>query len=88
MLIAGFLLSLFGWLFSIWRGIQVGLLCALLNFFFPPLSQLIFCLYEKKIRTPTLLMFLGWGLMLYGGWATVHGFMLQQMSGGGHGIAV
>lgn len=84
----GILLVLSGWLWSVWRGFRVGLLCGLLNFFFCPLSQLIFCLYEKKIRQPTLMLFIGWALLTYSSWASIQGYMWQHMSGMGHGIAV
>jgi hypothetical protein len=88
MLTAGILLSLFGWLWSVWRGFRVSLLCGLLNFFFHPLSQLIFCLYEKSIRRPTLVMFIGWVLVFYSSWQDIHVYMQHQMQGSGHGIAV
>lgn len=49
----------FGWFWSIRAGIEVGLLCAALNFLFPPISQFIFCIYEQKMRIPTLVMIIG-----------------------------
>lgn len=85
---AGVLLSLVGWLWTVIRGFEVGLICALLNFFFPPLPQFIYCIYEKGLRQPTLLMVLGWVLSAYGGWHQIHGFMQHQVNSLGHGIAV
>lgn len=52
----GFFLLLGGWIWSVARGIQISLLCVVLNFIFPPLAQGIFSLYEPPIRAPLLTM--------------------------------
>lgn len=44
------------WIWSIARGIQVSFLCTALNFLFPPLSQLIYSIYEEKMRAPLVIM--------------------------------
>lgn len=59
----GFLLCVAGWIWSVARGIQVSLLCVVLNFLFPPLAQGIFSLYEPPMRVPLLVMALGAALM-------------------------
>jgi hypothetical protein len=75
---------IFGWLWSIWRGFGVGIICGLLNFFFPPLSQLIFSLYEKRLRAPTLLMVFGMILSIYSAWHGIHEFLNRhQLPSGG-----
>lgn len=67
MVIVGFFIALGAWVWSVARGIQVSLLCVVLNFMFPPVSQLIFALYEQPMRTPLLGMAAGLGLMYLGG---------------------
>lgn len=66
MILAGMFLWFVGWAWSVINGFRVGVLCAVLNFFFPPLSQLIFSLYEPKIRKPTLFMAIGMALVVWG----------------------
>jgi hypothetical protein len=65
MFLGGFVLWVVGWVWSVVNGFRVGLLCGGLNFFFPPLSQLIFSIYEPKIRKPALFMALGFALMTW-----------------------
>ncbi|MES2818820.1 MAG: hypothetical protein V4812_07555 [Pseudomonadota bacterium] len=64
---AGFILALVGYIWSVARGIQISLLCVLLNFMFPPLSQLIFASSEPQMRPPFFVIVLGLGLMYLGG---------------------
>ena len=66
MILAGAFLCFAGWVWSVINGFRVGLLCGTLNFFFFPLSQFIFSLYEPKIRKPLLFMVIGMGLMTWG----------------------
>lgn len=49
------------WIWSVAKGVQVSLLCAVLNFLFPPISQLVYSIYEESMRGPlfTLLAFGG-----------------------------
>lgn len=61
-----FLLSvvIFGsWIWSIVRGVQVSIYCAILNFLFPPISQIIFAIYEESMRMPLMLMIVGSALI-------------------------
>jgi hypothetical protein len=84
MIMAGFGLSLIGWVWSVWNGFGVGIICGLLNFFFPPLPQLIFSLYEKRLRAPTLLMFLGAALSVYSAWQDIRSYLNEhQLQPGG-----
>ena len=53
------ILVLIGWIWSVRAGVTVGLLCAVLNFAFPPLSQMIFSFYEPQVRLPTVVLLLG-----------------------------
>ncbi|MCD6060312.1 MAG: hypothetical protein K0S16_623 [Moraxellaceae bacterium] len=62
-----FLLALVGWIWSIRAGISVGLLCAVLNFLFPPLAQMIFSAYEPEVRVPTVVLLVGLALMALNG---------------------
>ncbi|UTW06245.1 hypothetical protein [Pseudomonas benzenivorans] len=64
---AGFLLALVGFIWSVARGIQVSVLCAVLNFILPPISQLIFAAQEPTMRSPFLVIVIGLGLMYLGG---------------------
>ena len=52
------------WIWSVARGIQVSLLCAVLNFVFPPVSQIIYAVYEEKMRAPLIFM-VGFGVLLF-----------------------
>lgn len=52
-------LVVIAWFWSIIRGIQVSALCVICNFFFPPLSQLIFAIYEDNMKGPLILMSIG-----------------------------
>jgi len=54
-----YLLILCSWIWSVARGIQVSLICAIANFIFPPVSQLIFSIYEDKMRAPLFFMAVG-----------------------------
>lgn len=63
----GGLLFLVGYVWSIARGVQVSFLCVVLNFLFPPISQLIFSTYESVIRAPLFVMAAGMLLMYLGG---------------------
>jgi hypothetical protein len=65
---AGILIFI-GWIWSIINGFGVGLPCAILCFLFPPLAQFIFCIYEPKIRMPTLIMIIG---LAIGAWQGIH----------------
>jgi len=51
-----FLAMIVVWIWSVARGIQVSLLCAILNFLFPPISQGAFAIYEEKMRAPFFLI--------------------------------
>ncbi|MDP3815658.1 hypothetical protein [Pseudomonas sp.] len=64
---AGFLIALAGFIWSVSRGIQVSMLCVVLNFIFPPISQLIYSTYEPAIRPPLFVLAIGLGLMYVGG---------------------
>jgi hypothetical protein len=63
----GFFLLLGGWIWSVARGIQVSMLCVVLNFIFPPLAQGIFSLYEPPIRAPLMTMLAGAALLYFAG---------------------
>lgn len=63
----GFFLVLAGFIWSVARGIQVSLLCCVLNFILPPIAQCIFSIYEPVIRFPLLIMLAGLGLMYLDG---------------------
>lgn len=67
MALFAFALALVGWIWSIRAGISVGLLCAVLNFLFPPLAQMIFSAYEPEVRVPTVVLLLGLALMVLTG---------------------
>ena len=64
MALFAFALALVGWIWSIRAGISVGLLCAVLNFLFPPLAQMIFSAYEPEVRMPTVVLLLGLAMMV------------------------
>lgn len=49
------------------RGIQISLLCVVLKFMFPPLSQLIFASSEPQMGPPFFVIALGLGSMYLGG---------------------
>lgn len=59
MSVIGFFMVVGGWIWSVARGIQVSLLCVVLNFLFPPVAQGIFSIYEPQIRAPLALIFAG-----------------------------
>jgi hypothetical protein len=63
----GFFVLVGGWIWSVARGIQVSMLCVVLNFIFPPLAQGIFSLYEPPIRAPLMTMVVGTALMYFAG---------------------
>lgn len=44
---------IFTWIWSIVKGLKISVVCAVLNFFFPPLSQIIFSVYEEELRFVT-----------------------------------
>jgi len=50
------ILLIISWVWSVVRSVEVSVPCLLLNITFPPLSQLIFSLYEPRIRAPFFLM--------------------------------
>lgn len=56
-----------GWVWSIISGFKVSILCAICNFLFPPLSQVIFAIYEDAMHTPLLLMIVGAGGLFFVG---------------------
>lgn len=51
-----FLALVVAWIWSVAIGIQVSVLCMICNFMFPPISQLIYSVYESKIRAPFFVM--------------------------------
>lgn len=54
-----FLLMILGisaWIWSLIRGYEISLLCCVLNFFFPPLSQIIYSVLDERMRIPLLAM--------------------------------
>ena len=58
------ILGVGAWIWSITTGLQkVSVLCAVLNFVFPPLSQLVFSINNKELRAPFFLMVGVWGTM-------------------------
>ncbi len=63
----GFILFLVAYVWSVARGIQVSLLCCVLNFIFPPVSQGIYAVYEEEIRAPLVLMGIALVLLYFGG---------------------
>ena len=50
--VIGFLILFIAWIWSVAKGIQVSLLCSALNFFFPPISQAVYAIYEDDMRGP------------------------------------
>ena len=44
------------WIWSIIKGLNASVLCAVLNFFFPPISQIIFSIYEEELRGVTVVL--------------------------------
>ena len=44
------------WIWSIFLGYKVSLICAALNFFFPPISQVVFSIYEKSLHGVTIVL--------------------------------
>lgn len=48
-----------GWIWSLVRGLKVSVLCLICNFLFVPISQIIFAIYEEKLRPPLLLIAVG-----------------------------
>ncbi len=49
------IILLFGiWIWSVVRGLEVSVLCAALSFAFPPLAQVIFSVYEERLRAPMI----------------------------------
>jgi len=44
------------WIWSIVVGLQVSVLCAVLSFFFPPIAQVIFSIYEESLRGPMIIL--------------------------------
>ena len=63
----GFFMAVGGWIWSVARGIQVSLLCVVLNFLFPPVAQGIFAIYEPRIRAPLAVICAGLALMYLAG---------------------
>jgi hypothetical protein len=62
-LLAVFILG--AWVWSIVRGYEISLVCAVLNFLFPPFSQMFFALQQKTMRTPLFCMLIGGGILHY-----------------------
>jgi hypothetical protein len=55
------ILGVGAWVWSITTGLQkVSVLCAVLNFVFPPLSQIVFSINNKELRSPLFLMVGAW----------------------------
>jgi len=52
------------WIWSIIRGLEVSVLCAILSFAFPPIAQVIYSVYEEKLRAPMFCL-LGCTLVFY-----------------------
>ena len=62
-----FIIMLAAWIWSVARGIQVSFACMACNFIFPPVSQLIFAIYEQKMRAPLFLMVAPFVLLFFMG---------------------
>ncbi|UTW46101.1 hypothetical protein KFE80_04180 [bacterium SCSIO 12696] len=65
--VLGTVLMLGGWLWSVIGGVQVSILCAILNFVFPPLSQIIYSVYEQPMRMPLIVMIAGIVVLYFAG---------------------
>ncbi|MBQ0785761.1 MAG: hypothetical protein KBT66_16165 [Amphritea sp.] len=55
----GVLIVFVAWVWSVAKGIQVSMLCCILNFMFPPVSQGIFAIYEDEMRGPFIAIAIG-----------------------------
>jgi hypothetical protein len=53
------------WIWTIARGIEISIWCVILNALFPPVSQIVFSLYESRMRLPLISMLLSGGAMFY-----------------------
>lgn len=53
------------WIWSIVKGLSISVACAALNFFFPPISQIIFSIYEEELRLVTFVLIGCMGLMYW-----------------------
>lgn len=53
------------WIWSVARGIQVSFLCCVLNFVFPPVSQMFFAVNESKMRLPFFIMVVSTVVLIY-----------------------
>ncbi len=51
--IVAIIIFVMAWIWSIVKGLNVSVMCAALNFFFPPISQIIFSIYEEDLRYVT-----------------------------------
>lgn len=47
---------LIAWLWSVVKALNTSILAAVLCFFFPPLAQVIFSIYEDELRKVTLVL--------------------------------
>lgn len=47
---------LIAWPWSVIKALNTGILAAVLCFFFPPLAQVIFSIYEEHLRSVTIVM--------------------------------
>jgi len=63
--IVAIIIFIMAWIWSIVKGLQVSVVCATLNFFFPPISQVIFSVYEEELRFVTGTLVLSMALMYW-----------------------
>ncbi|AZZ90366.1 hypothetical protein EUZ85_06395 [Hahella sp. KA22] len=66
------IIFIIGYIMSLIKGFQVSFVCLLLNFFFPPIAQGIFAIYEPEMRTPLYLMLGSIVLAVIGGGVEVN----------------
>lgn len=55
----GLMIFVVAWIWSVAKGIQVSVLCCVLNFIFPPIAQCIYSIYEETVRGPFFGMLIG-----------------------------
>ncbi len=65
--IVAIIIFVMAWIWSIVKGLNVSVACAALNFFFPPISQIIFCIYEEELRAVTGALIVSLALMYWVG---------------------
>ncbi len=51
-----FMIFVFAWILSVVQGLKVSVTCGVLSFFFMPIAQLIFCIYEESMRGITMVL--------------------------------